>query len=103
MTAFRVGDKVTHPLTGDNVLTVCYSFNRDRHLQVRCDTVSAEVLLEAPAAEFTAYVPPRVSTDALKHRLESAWGAADYRELASIQALAEAATALAERLEEESR
>lgn len=111
MTAFSVGDKVTHPLTGDNVLTVvATSAYHGAPPWIKADVnplVSVFGLIRPPA-EFTPYTPPRVSTQELANRVAQA-----YYELTSsgdmlhamkpAQALAEAATAYAERLEEESR
>ena len=70
MTAFKVGDKVLHPLTGDNVMGV-------------------------------PYTPPRASTYDLMAMVYATYGRGWEGNLAKAKALAEAATAYAERLQEE--
>lgn len=107
MTAFKVGDKVLHPLTGDNVLLVRWVGVEHLRANIDDDDPHGYEGIARPAAEFTPYTPPRVSTAALHEQVEQAWHAWNIRTplnyVVRTQALAEAATGLAERLEEESR
>lgn len=103
--SFKVGDKVTHPLTGDAVWTVLTDFTRlDGTL--RCHDSARLHQFDAPTSEFTPYTPPRVSTQELANRVYRAYNSlldATEANAMCAQALAEAATAYAERLEEETK
>lgn len=102
MTAFKVGDKVTHPLTGDTVLTVLHSgIGRTQVFDP-----ATERTLTDYSSEFTPYPVPRVSTSDLMQRVDDArrrWGEANFGDIPAVQALIDAATAYRDRLEEESR
>ena len=97
MNAFKSGDKVTHPLTGDAVLTVLHSGVG------RAGAGSGTAVLYAPASEFTPYTPPGVSTLELAARVDKAYGRMAGRapDVARAHALIDAATAYRDRLEEE--
>ena len=97
MNAFKSGDKVTHPLTGDAVLTVLQSGVG------RAGAGSGTAVLYAPASEFTPYTPPGVSTPELAARVDKAYGRMAGRapDVARAHALIDAATAYRDRLEDE--
>lgn len=110
MSAFKVGDKVTHFLFPDYVFTVFHDYTTGRMLGARRAVGEAVILLTAPASEFTPYVPPRPSTHELALGVARAfreWSCrnlpGEIGDLTATQALAEAATAYAERLEEEAQ
>ena len=108
--SFKAGDKVTHAWTGELVLTVRWA--GDEFMRANNDTndVHGYEGLTRPVREFTPYTPPRPSTQELANRVYRAYGdlvdpvfGDQTTVLARVQALAEAATAYAERLEEETK
>ena len=111
--SFKVDDKVTHPLTGDTVLTVLVVGPGNSWISTYANTQTTnpmEPQLSDWATSFTPYTPPRPSTQELANRVYRAYGdlvdpvfGDQTTVLARVQALAEAATAYAERLEEETK
>ena len=101
MNAFKDGDKVTHPLTGDTVWTLW----GDAWGKWRVPTRAGTAVLYAPASEFTPYTPPGVSTLELASRVDKAYGRMAGRApvVARANALIDAATAYRDRLEDEQR
>ena len=96
---FKQGDLVTHPWTGDRVWKVIAHYSReDQRLQVQCE----DAKLWDYAANFTRVVPPR-PTEAEMGAVVAAYlkWALSSSDTEALGALAEAATALAERLAEE--
>ena len=98
MNAFKSGDKVTHPLTGDAVLTVLHSgVGRAGVFDPETQRTMTDY-----TSEFTPYTPPRVSTAVLSEQIWAAIG--QWRtlgDLGTLAALIDAATAYRDRLEEE--
>ena len=98
--SLQIGDKVTHPLTGDTVLTVL-TVGPENIM-----TTAGGLIINGPASEFTPYTPARPSTKELANRVYRAYNSLlDAHEASAMcaQALAEAATSYAERLEEETK